>query len=131
MRRHAMLTRCLAILAFALFSFQLPVRSQTLEYSTIDVNGRVTIVVPRHWHVRDAAERKNIAAGADAALNPSGKPSEPMHVSSLSVVSTPEPVRAIIRVSFVQEPGTQADLNREVEANRNQVLADLKASWEG
>ena len=108
-----------------------PALSQSLTYKQIDVGGdRVSITVPAHWRIRDTAERQNIAAGADAALNPTGRSAEPMHVSSLSVVSLPEPIQAIIRVSFIEEPGSQADLVREVTANREKVLAAVRASWD-
>lgn len=118
-------------LLFLAFSLpHTPAAPQTLSYTTIDVGGRLTVTVPSHWRVRDTAERQNIAAGSDAALNPTGKPSGPMHVSSLSVVSNPEPIRAIVRVSFLQDAGTQVDLIREVSANRSKVIAEFKASWE-
>jgi hypothetical protein len=130
MTLHLKLADSIVILALALCSLSLAAREQALEYSTIDVDGRVIITVPAHWHVNDTATRKNIAAYADAVLNPTGKLSNPIHVSSLAVASMPKPIRAIIRVSFVQGVGTQDDLNREVVQNRNQVLADVKASWE-
>lgn len=120
----------LAVLLLALCILPTSTASQTLMYTAIDVGGRLAITVPSHWRIRDAAERQNIAAGADAAFNPTGKSSESMHVSSLSVVSIPEPTRAIIRVSFVKEPGTQADLNREIKANKDKVIAELKDAWD-
>lgn len=120
----------LAVLLLALCTLPTSATSKTLTYATIDVGGRLTITVPSHWRVRDTAERQNIVAGADAVLNPTGKSSESMHVSSLSVVSIPEPTRAIIRVSFVKEPGTQAELNREVRANRDKVIAEFKDAWD-
>ena len=119
-----------ALLVLALCLQHTAAASQTLSYTTIEVGGRLTITVPSHWRVRDTAERQNVAAGADAALNPTGKSSGSMHVSSLSVVSNPEPIRAIIRVSFLQESGTQADLIREVSASRSKVITELKAGWE-
>lgn len=124
------IARYFLCLALSISGLQLPAISQPLEYSKINVAGRVAITIPAHWHVRGLAERKNIAAGADAALNSVGKSSEPMHVSSLSVVSMPEPIRAIVRVSFVPESGTQADLKRQAASNSSQVLADFKNGWE-
>lgn len=128
--RETMHFRRLAVLLLALCALPTTAASQTLTYTTIDVGGRLSVTVPSHWRVRDTAERQNIAAGADAALNPTGKSSESMHVSSLSVVSNPEPIRAIIRVSFVKEPGTQAELNREISANKDKVVAELKTAWD-
>lgn len=120
----------LTALLVVFFLLPASVASQTLGYTTIDVSDRLNITVPSHWRVRSLAERQNIAAGADAALNPTGKSSGPIHVSSLSVVSTPEPIKAIIRVSFLEEAGTQADLIREVSTNSNKVIAEIKAAWE-
>lgn len=104
--------------------------SQTVQYTTVDVAGRVSITVPSHWRVRDASERQNIAASADALFNPSGKPSEPVHVSSLSVVSTPDPPQAIIRVSFVSEPGSQAELRSDLARGKAAAIAELSAGWQ-
>jgi len=59
--------------------------AQTVQYRQIGVARRLSITVPAHWHVRDANERLNIAASADAAQDPHGKSAVPMHVSSLSV----------------------------------------------
>ena len=130
MMREILLLWRFSLLILALCLQHTAAASQTLSYTTIEVGGRLTITVPSHWRARDTAERQNIAAGADAALNPTGKSSGSMHVSSLSVVSNPEPIRAIIRVSFIQESGTQADLIREVSASRSKVITELKAGWE-
>ena len=103
---------------------------QTVQYTTVEVAGRVSITVPAHWRVRDASERQNIAASADALLNPSAKPSEPMHVSSLSVISTPEPPQAIIRVSFPKDLGSQGELQQELARGRDAALRELAAGWQ-
>lgn len=120
--------RTLVYLVLAVFLFPVAV-AQTLSYRAVEVGGRVKITVPAHWRVRDLAERQNIAAAADAALSPSGS-TDTMHVSALSVVSQPEPIRAIIRVSFIQDTGSQADLIRQVKVNKAQVVADFRSSWE-
>jgi hypothetical protein len=102
---------------------------QTMQYRVIEVGNRVSLTVPGHWRIRDASERQNIAASADALLNPTGRPSEPMHVSSLSVVSAPEPPQAIIRVSFVADTGSQADLQRDLARGRADAIAELATGW--
>ena len=103
--------------------------AQTLQYRVVEVGNRVSITVPAHWRVKDASERQNIAASADALIDPSGKASEPMHVSSLSVVSTPEPPQAIIRVSFVAEPGSQAELKQELAGGKERAVAEIASVW--
>lgn len=122
-------TRRQTLLAVTSLAFPLLASSQTVQYRRIDVSNRVDITVPGHWRVRDTSERQNIATAADALLNPAGKLSEPMHVSSLSVISTPEPSQAIIRVSFVIEKGTQADFEQDLKRGKETVLAELALDW--
>jgi hypothetical protein len=122
-RRHQLLGSAAAIAAPIL------ARAQTAQYRRFDVKGRVLIVVPAHWRVRDENERKNIAASADALLDPTGQGTDPVHVSSLSVVSTPEPPQAIIRVSFVSDAGSQEELRQELQRGKTAVLAELAAGW--
>ena len=99
---------------------------QTSAYRKINVAGALTVEVPSHWYVRDLAERQNIAAAGEAILDGSRKKGEVTHVSALSVVSRPEPIGAIIRISFLTiEETSQATLNAQIRANRAAVLQDV------
>ena len=55
-----------------------------------------------------------------------------LHTASLSAQSYPAPSTVFVRVSFVKfdEPLSQAEVRREVQANRQQVLRDLASMWE-
>lgn len=103
--------------------------AQTVQYRHLSVAGRLTITVPSHWHVRDLNERRNIAASADASQDPHGRSAEPMHVSSLSVVSTVEKPQVILRVSFVAEPGSQQDLLLDLRRGKVAAIAELAQSY--
>lgn len=100
--------------------------AQESQFRRVSVGSRVTIEVPAHWHVRDLDERRNISAAGEVLTEGLGKKNEPHHVSSLSVVSRPEPVGAIIRVSFIPiDDLSQAALNQEIQADRAGVLREI------
>lgn len=100
--------------------------AQESQFRRISVDSRVTIEVPAHWHVRDIDERRNISAAGEALLEGAGMKNESNHVSALSVVSRPEPVGAIIRVSFIPiEDLTQASLLREIQLDRAGMLREI------
>ena len=106
------------------------VTAQESQFQRINVGGRVTIEVPAHWHVRDINERKNISAAGEVLTEGVGKKNEPNHVSALSVVSRPEPVGAIIRVSFIPiEDLSQASLRQEVQSDRTGVLREVAGAF--
>lgn len=104
--------------------------AQESQYRRISVGSRVTIEVPAHWHVRDLDERKNISAAGEVLTEGMGKKNEPNHVSALSVVSRPEPVGAIIRVSFIPiDDLSQAALKEEIQADRSRVLKEIAGAF--
>lgn len=97
--------------------------AQDSLFQRVIVGNRVTLEVPSHWHVRDINERKNIAAAAEALRDPGGEKNEGVHVSALSVVSLPQPVGAIIRVSFLPTEGlSREEIQNEIKNNRTQML---------
>lgn len=117
-----------SVTAAFIFSFATvsEVIAQESQFRRISVGSRVTIEVPAHWHVRDLDERRNISAAGEVLTEGVGKKSEPNHVSALSVVSRPEPVGAIIRVSFIPiDDLSQAALKQEIQADRSGVLREI------
>lgn len=122
--------RSLALAIVALLTTVSNVTAQESQFRRISVGSRVTIEVPAHWHVRDINERKNISAAGEALTEGVGKKNEPNHVSALSVVSRPEPVGAIIRVSFIPiEDLSQASLRQEIQSDRTGVLRELAGAF--
>jgi hypothetical protein len=116
----------IAAAALILFSVVSEAIAQDSQFRRINVGNRVSIEVPKHWHVRDLDERKNISAAAEVLTEGVGRKNEPQHVTALSVVSRPEPVGAIIRVSFIPiDDLSQAAVNREIEADRSGVLREI------
>ena len=94
--------------------------AQESQFRRISVGNRVTIEVPAHWHVRDLDERKNISAAGEALTKGLSKKNEPNHVSALSAVSRPEPIGAIIRVSFIPiDDLSQTSLMRAIQSDRD------------
>lgn len=100
--------------------------AQESQFRRMSVGSRVSIEVPAHWHVRDINERKNVSAAAEVLTEGVGKKNEPNYVSALSVVSRPEPVGAIIRVSFIPIDNlSQASLAKEIQSDRAGVLREV------
>jgi hypothetical protein len=118
----------------AAFIFSLATVSEVIaqesQFRRVSVGSRVTIEVPAHWHVRDLDERRNISAAGEVLTEGVGKKNEPNHVSALSVVSRPEPVGAIIRVSFIPiDDLSQAALKQEIQADRSGVLKEIAGAF--
>lgn len=106
--------------------------AQESQFRRINVGGRVSIEVPANWHFRDLDERRNIAAAGEVLTEGVGKKNEPNHVSALSVVSRPEPIGAIIRVSFIPiDDLSQASLVREIQSDRAAVLREIAGLFKG
>lgn len=104
--------------------------AQESQFRRISVGSRVTIEVPAHWHVRDLDERKNISAAGEALTEGLNKKNEPNHFSALSVVSRPEPVGAIIRVTFTPiDDLSQTSLMREIQSDRAGVLREIAGAF--
>ncbi len=104
--------------------------AQESQFRRINVGGRVSIEVPAHWHVRDINERRNISAAGEVLTEGAGRKNEINHVSALSVVSRPEPVGAIIRVSYIPiEELTQVSLLHEIQSDRAGVLREIAGAF--
>lgn len=125
MKIQILTTRTFALLALVVFCVGNSL-AQESNYRRIEVGKRVSVEVPAHWHVRDLDERRNIAAAGEAITNAVGRKNEPNHVSSLSVVSQPEPVGAIIRISFIPTDGlTQSDVRQAIQSDRVGILREI------
>ncbi len=106
------------------------VLAQESQFRRISVGSRVTIEVPVHWHIRDLDERKNISAAGEVFTEGVSKKNEPNYVSALSVVSRPEPVGAIIRVSFIPiEDFSQAAVRQAIQTDRSGVLREIAGAF--
>jgi hypothetical protein len=104
--------------------------AQESQFRQISVGSRVTVEVPAHWHVRDLDERKNIAAVGEVLTEGLSKKNELNHVSALSVVSKPEPIGAIIRISYIPTDDlSQAALKREIQVDRLGVLREVSGAF--
>jgi hypothetical protein len=64
-------------LPLLLTAFAASAKAQTLQYQELDLRGRVKVTIPSHWLIRDAAGRQNIAAAANAVLDPTGSSPSP------------------------------------------------------
>lgn len=128
MRTHRLLSIASAfVISFTTVS---GVIAQESQFRRISVGSRVSIEVPAHWYVRDLDERRNISVAGEVLTEGVGKKNEPNHVSALSVVSRPDPVGAIIRVSFIPiDDLSQASLKREIQSDRAGVLREIAGAF--
>ena len=136
MEENNMSTHRLVAIALAFFILLTTVSgviAQESQFRRISVGNRVNIEVPAHWHVRDIDERRNISTAGEVLTEGVGRrleKNEPNHVSALSVVSRPEPVGAIIRVSFIPiEELSQASLLQEIQSDRKGVLREIASAF--
>ena len=115
-------TLCLCLLS----AVALPVVAQTAGYTKLNVKGRVQLEVPSDWTISDAEQRRRVKEFSEKLTGIAID-----HVASLSVQSYPAPSRMFVRVSFIpmEPPISQADVQQEVQANRQQVLRDLADTW--
>jgi len=115
-------TLCLCLLTSVVF----PVAAQSAGYTKLNVKGRVQLEVPSDWTISDAEQRRRVKERAEKIT---GIPAQ--HVASLSVQSYPAPPRMFVRVSLIpmDPPITQADVRREVQADKQQLLRDLADGW--
>jgi len=100
--------------------------AQPAGYTKLNVKGRVQLEIPDDWTINDAEHRKRVK---DLGEKLTGLQTQ--HTASLSVQSFPTPSRMFVRVSFIKlEPSiTQADVRKEVQADRQQVIRDLADMW--
>ena len=104
--------------------------AQESNYRCIEVGKRVSLEVPNHWHVRDLDERRNIAAAGEAIMDAVGRKNELSHVTSLSVVSQPGPVGAIIRISFIPiDKLSQSDVRSALQSDREGTLREVETAF--
>ncbi len=100
------------------------------QFRRISVESRVSIDVPAHWQIRDLDERKNISAAAEVMTEGVGNVDNSNHVSALSVVSRPEPVGAIIRISIIPvDYFSQDSLKQDIQLDRAGVLREAAEAF--
>ena len=122
--------RSIAMAVFIPLTIVSNVIAQDSQFRRMIVGDRVTIEVPAHWHSRDINERKNISAAGEVLTEGIGRANEPNHVSALSVVSRPEPIGAIIRVSFIPiDELTQPVINRKIQSDRVGMLEEIAGAF--
>ena len=124
LRRRLLLTLASACLLMSV-GF-VPALAQSAGYTKLNVKGRVQLEIPDDWTINDAEHRKRVKELGEKLI---GIKSE--HTASLSVQSFPIPSRMFVRVSFLKlEPSiSQAEVLKEVQANRQQVIRDLADMW--
>lgn len=122
MTKTVFTTLCICLLAAVV----LPVAAQTAGYTKLNVKGRIQLAIPSDWTISDAEQRKRVK---ELGENLVGIPTQ--HTASLAAQSYPAPSRTMVRVSFIpmEPPLTQADVQQEVQANKQQVLKDLADVW--
>ena len=110
---------------YCLFAFA-PAWAQTSGYTKLSVKNRVQLEIPEDWIVNDAENRQRVR---DFAAKLTGIAAG--HTAALSAASYPVPSRMFVRISFIplEPPISQADVRREVQANRQQVIRDLADTW--
>ncbi len=115
-------TLCLCLLSVVAQS----VAAQTAGYTKLNVKGRVQLAIPSDWTINDAEQRRRIKEQGEKLT---GIPN--IHTASLAAQSYPAPSRTMVRVSFIpmEPPITQADVQKEVQLNKQQVLRDLADTW--
>lgn len=103
-----------------------PALAQSTGYTKLNVKSRVQLEVPDDWAISDAEHRRRIKEFAEKVT---GIPTQ--HTASLSVQSFPAPSRMFVRVSFLklEPPISQADVRKEVQTDRQQVIRDLAGMW--
>jgi len=103
-----------------------PAAAQSSGYTKLNVKGRVQLEIPDDWTINDAEHRKRIKELGEQLSG-----IQTQHTASLSVQSFPIPSRMFVRVSFLklEPPISQAEVLKEVQANRQQVIRDLSDTW--
>lgn len=103
-----------------------PAAAQPAGYTKLNVKGRVQLEIPDDWTINDAEHRKRVK---DLGEKLTGIQTQ--YTASLSVQSFPIPSRMFVRVSFLklEPPITQAEVRKEVQADRQQVIRDLADMW--
>ena len=120
--RAAFSSLCFYLLA----AIALQAAAQSAGYTKLNVKGRVQLEIPSDWTINDAEQRKRIKEQSEKLT---GVPNS--YAASLAAQSYPAPSRTMVRVSFIpmEPPLTQAEVQQEVQANKQQVLKDLADFW--
>lgn len=116
----------LALVFCLLSSVAMSVAAQSAGYTKLNIKGRVQLEVPSDWTISDAEQRKRVKELGEKLA---GIPNQ--HTASLAAQSYPAPSRTMVRVSFLpmEPPLTQADVQQEVQTNKQQLLKDLADFW--
>ncbi len=90
-------------------------------FTRVSVQDRVFLDVPENWVIQDADQRQAAKDAAKRIYGTEGK------AASFSAQSTAQSPRALVRVTIskLDEPVTQAELAREVKANKAGVVKDF------
>ncbi|NGP53581.1 hypothetical protein [Thioalkalivibrio sp. XN8] len=115
-----------AALVCSLVAWNQATNAQPAGYTTLNVKNRVQLEVPGTWSISDAEQRLRVKELAEQQTGIAAT-----HMAALSVQSYPAPSRVIVRVSItpVDPPVSQAELQRELEADRRGVLNGLAEAW--
>ena len=124
LRRRLLVTLASACLLMLLG--HVPAGAQSAGYTKLNVKGRVQLEIPDDWTINDAEHRKRVKELGEQLTG-----IQTQHTASLSVQSFPIPSRMFVRVSFLklEPPISQAEVLKEVQANRQQVIRDLSDMW--
>jgi hypothetical protein len=124
LRRRLLVTLASACLLMSLG--HVPAGAQSVGHTKLNVKGRVQLEIPDDWTINDAEHRKRVKELGEQLTG-----IQTQHTASLSVQSFPIPSRMFVRVSFLklEPPISQAEVLKEVQANRQQVLRDLSDTW--
>lgn len=103
-----------------------PALAQSPGYIKLNIKDRVQLEIKDDWIINDAEHRKRVKEFSDKLTGIASQ-----HTASLSVHSFPVPSRVFVRVSFLKldPPISQADVRKEVQADRQQVIRDLAEMW--
>jgi len=102
------------------------VGAQSSGYTKLNVKNRVQLEIPVDWTINDAEHRNRVRELGEKAI---GIPVQ--HTASLSAQSFPAPSKMFVRVSFLklEPPISQADIRKEVQTDRQQLIQDLSDQW--
>ena len=103
-----------------------PAIAQSPGYTKLNVKNRVQLEIPVDWTINDAEHRKRVKEFGEKVTG-----NATQHTASLSVQSFPVPSRVFVRASFLklEPPISQADVRKEVQADRPQVIRGLADMW--
>ena len=109
-----------------LLGILVPGAAQSAGYTNLNIKGRVQLEIPDDWTISDTENRKRVR---DLSEKFTGI--QILHTASFAAQSFPAPSRIFVRVSFLKldPPITQAEVRKEVQANRQQVIKDLADMW--